>query len=283
MIILSYAKINLGLLILGKRTDGFHDIATLFQEISLGDTIRLRRQAAGISITCSRPDIPVDERNIIWQAFERFRKRTGVDDGLAVDLEKRIPSGAGLGGGSSNAAAVLAAANRLWDTGLTEADLCEIGAGIGSDVPFFIKGGTQFGRGRGEILEPVPMRHRYYILLVCPGIHVSTSRAYGSARIALTKEEKFTTFRALFPGFDEVGLRKHCVNDFETTVFGWFPLLADIKERLYGSGSFYASMSGSGSTMFGLYRRRDDAEKAMAHIRAGHDLTCHICTPVYER
>lgn len=283
MIAVSYAKINLGLLILGKRTDGFHDIATLFQEVNLFDTMHLSRQPAGITITCTRPDIPVDARNSIWRAFELFRERTGVRDGLSVTLEKRIPSGAGLGGGSSNAAAALLAANSIWNTGLNNGELSDIASRIGSDVPFFITGGTQFGQGRGEILEPVNMRPMYHILLVFPGIHVSTARAYGSARIALTKEEKFTTFRALFPGFDEVGLRKHCVNDFEITVFEWFPLLAALKEQLYSSGAFYASMSGSGSTMFGLYRRKDDAEKAMADISADRNMTCHICTPVYER
>lgn len=285
MICASYAKINLGLHLLGKRPDGYHDILTVFQEISLHDTVTCRPAGAGagISITCSRPDVPCDESNTVWRAFRLFCERTGVRDGIEIDISKVLPPGGGLGGGSSNAAAVLCAANRIWHTGLSEDELCLLAAEVGSDVPFFIRGGSMLGEGRGELLSPLEITRRYYLLLVCPGIHVSTAQAYNRARIALTKEEKITTFRALFPELRPAVLRERLVNDFEATVFADFPVLAGIKEKLYTAGACYAGMSGSGSTMFGMFNHREAARSAGEQLETENGWICHTAVPVYRR
>lgn len=282
MIISAHAKINLGLLILNKRPDGYHNIATFFQEISLHDTLHIVKAGKGIKISCSDPDLPLDESNLVWQVFEQFRKAAGISGGIEIHIDKVIPQGGGLGGGSSDGAAVLRAANELWGTGLSREKLAEIGASVGSDVPFFIYGGSMLGEGRGEVLTAIPALANYYIVLICPGIHVSTAWAYSRSRIALTKEEKFTTFRALFPGLDPASFRANLVNEFEEIVFSEFPVLDTMKQQLYDSGAFYAGMSGSGSTMFGLFTGMKAAEKA-GDLFSADGQRVHICRPFYRQ
>jgi len=274
------AKINLGLLLLRQRDDGYTDIATVFQEISLADQLHFRRiDAHGIRLVCDQPGIPVNSDNLIWKAYTLFQQQSGVDWGIDVRLEKRIPAGGGLGGGSSDAAATLTALNRLAGHVLSEADLFELAQKLGSDVPFFLHGGTALGEGRGEILTPIDMDARYFIVLILPGIHVSTAWAYQASRIALTKNKKISTFRALFRDLHLKDWRGSLVNEMEAAVFQRHSRLLALKDSLYDAGAGYASMSGSGSTLFGLFFEEQAAEVAAANIEQLHAVNTVICRP----
>jgi len=185
-----------------------------------------------------------------------------------------------LGGGSSNAAALLRAADRLWRTHLSPDDLFEMCGKLGSDVPFFLRGGTQIGEGRGEKLTPMQLFSNYWVVLVFPGLHISTGWAYARARIALTKDEKITTFRPLFSALDPEEWKSLLINDLEAPVFAAYPLLKEVKKELYQEGAFYAAMSGSGSTLFGLFREEKRAREVCLFFRREKDVTVRIYRPV---
>ena len=276
----SYAKINLGLLLLGKRDDGYHDIATVFQQIDLHDHISFRKIASSIRITSSNPTLPLDENNLVYKSCRLFQKAQGITEGLEVHIQKHIPIGGGLGGGSSNAAATLVAMNHLWKTNLSLAELLEMAIKIGSDVPFFLQGGIALGRGRGEILTPIQWPADWWIVLICPGIHVSSSWAYRQAKIALTKEEKFTKFRSIFKRYSPHTLRTMLINELEGVVFQRHPILQEIKKQLYQRDAFYASMSGSGSSVYGLFSHRAQAEVAKASFCTDQGMETYLCRPI---
>jgi 4-diphosphocytidyl-2-C-methyl-D-erythritol kinase len=198
-------------------------------------------------------------------------------------LEKNIPAGGGLGGGSSNAAATLMACNTLFHTALSEKDLDELALRVGSDVPFFLRGGTAIGEGRGEVLTPLQLDNSFSIVLLLPGIHVSTGWAYKAAKIDLTKNKKISTFRALFRGKPLKALQKQLVNELEFPVFERHPELKLLKQKLYDLGADYASMSGSGSTLFGLFTDAKLAEKVAAQIQRHEQIKTQVCSPVQKR
>ena len=247
----SYAKINWSLRILGKRDDGFHDLETIFQTISLHDELTFR-EGEGLSVTCDDPSIPTDETNLVIRAA----KAVGAKH-VAIDLRKRIPAGGGLGGGSSNAAAVLRA--------LGGEDLHAIAFALGSDVPFFLLGGTAYATGRGEALTPITPMDGIPLLLVLPEERVLTREAF--ARVTHYSEplgiEAYRDFSAF-------------TNDFEEVVFDMLPRLRALKERLYASGAKWAQMSGSGSALFGVYESaaaRDEAAAAFEDVRVERVVT----------
>ena len=275
--LLSHAKINLGLILLSKREDGYHDIATVFQQIDLYDEIAYDRMDSGLRITSTNPHVPLDQQNLVHQSFDLFRKKHGLRGGLKIHIRKNIPIGGGLGGGSSNAAATLVAVDRLWKTNLPYSELHEMAVQVGSDVPFFLVGGTALGEGRGEVLTPLVWPDDWWVVLVCPGFQVSTSWAYGQARITLTKEEKFTKFKSIFNRHLPHALLPELRNDLEGVVFQRHPILRELKERLYERDAFYASMSGSGATVYGLYTSRPRAEAAKAFFSNKEGLTTFLC------
>jgi len=279
----SYAKINLGLLLLQKREDGYHDIATIFQEIDLHDTIIFRKVPSSIHITSTNPNLPLDGDNLVYRAFRLFQEKVGIREGLKIHIDKHIPIGGGLGGGSSNAAATLVAANRLWERNLSHSELQTMAIEIGSDVPFFLMGGTALGRGRGEILTPLTWKTDCWVLLVCPMITVSTSWVYKHSKIALTKEEKFTKFGTIFEKCTPHALRENAVNDLESVVFRRHPILREVKELLYKRDAFYASMSGSGSSVFGLFFHKEQAEAAKTFFSIERGMTTFLCKPISSR
>lgn len=259
------AKINLGLEVLRRRADGFHDINTLFAAITLADRVTIRTGEPG-RIGCRVPAMPWlenDPTNLCVRAAALLRDAMGRTDlGVEIELEKRIPVGAGLGGGSSDAAAVLRGAPLLWEVAPSETMLMELGARLGSDVPFFLRGGIALGRSRGELLEPVELLPPFHLLLLFPGIHVSTPWAYRA--VARIDERPATDLvSTLRRGIDDPEiLRRELVNDFEAPVFHEHPVLVSLKERLYARGALYAAMSGSGSTIFGLFADHAGAEHA---------------------
>lgn len=271
----SFAKINLDLRVLNKRTDGYHELRTIFQTISLADTIEIeyRPGRSGIEIK-SNLNIP---GNLIVLAADSVMKATGRTGRIGFVLHKRIPLGGGLGGGSSNAAAVLLALPFLLGKPLPIEKLMELAAGLGSDVPFFLLGGTALGLGRGTELYPLPDVHARPALLIAPGIHVSTKEAYARLGRKLTTGSPAPAMDSFQPdGFQLVawhianaspGEDWGSVNDFESVVFGLHPQLKSIKGKLLRLGARPALMSGSGSSFFGIFPSRQLRDRAAESFR----------------
>lgn len=254
MVLEAYAKINIGLRIIERRADGFHSIETIFHRIHLSDTLTLAPAANGIRLTCSDPTVPSDHTNLCWRAVEALQAECRTDLGAVMHLHKRIPSGAGLGGGSSDAAAVLRHLPALWNKRVPDVRLRELGAGLGSDVPFFLQDASAYAEGRGERLTPFALSLPYWILLVNPGIHVSTPWAYGefskklSAGCIVPRGSLFSAAEKTMRPLAAV-----MVNDFEEVVFPVHPDIAAIKDALLAAGAAHALLSGSGSSVFGLF------------------------------
>ena len=249
----SYAKINWSLRIIGKRADGFHDLETVFQTVSLHDDLNFRESDA-LSLTCDDPTIPTDETNLVLRAARAVSAKP-----CAIEIRKRIPAGGGLGGGSSNAAATLRA------LGGDREDLPAIALTLGSDVPFFLTGGTAYATGRGEVLTPLPPMSEIPLLLVMPEERVRTRDAY--ARISRYSEPLGIEAHREFAAF---------TNDFEEPVFAMYPRLRDLKARLYEAGAKWAQMSGSGSTLVGAFESaaaRSEAAAAFADVRVEKAVT----------
>ncbi len=261
----SFAKINIGLRIAGRRDDGFHNIETFFQQIDVFDTLTIDPTDDGkILITTSEPNCPTDNTNLAYRAADQLRQKLGNPEfGCRIHIEKRIPMGGGLGGGSSNAAATLSALNQMWSCRFNDRELQSIALDIGSDVPFFIKGGFALGEGRGEILTHIQAQMDYHGLLICPGVNISTASVYNNLNLDLTIKENFISFSGFIPRINDVtAWKKHFENDLTSVVFKTYPEFQHSIDKLYELGAFYAHMSGSGSTLFGLFESPEQARKA---------------------
>ncbi len=257
----SFAKINLYLEVLGKRDDGFHEICTAFQTVSLYDGLTFELTKTGIELQCDDQELPLDETNLVVRAANGLRRLAGVDAGARMILNKRIPIGGGLGGGSSNAAIALIGLSRLWELNSTSEQLETTAKDLGSDVPFFLHGGTAIGSGRGEILHPVDDYQAEYLIIVTPNAHVSTSKAYlGLGAPNLTNEG---SNRILNVSRTAEILSRELKNDFEKTVFAAFPEIERAKSRLLGFGARQALMSGSGASVFGIFDNEETRQTAL--------------------
>ena len=259
MLCKAYAKINLGLRVIRKREDGFHDIETIFHRINLFDELTLEPSPRSISITCSNPAIPADENNLCWKAAETLRNMLGAEKGALIHLKKNIPVGAGLGGGSSDAAAVLLSLPSLWNIPVDPSTLAEIALQIGSDVPFFLHNRSAYAEGRGERLQFITLSLPYWILVVTPSVHISTAWAY--------RELSARTRQDLQPAkfYDGATCKLARIstlmqNDFEDVVFPIHTEVAEIRKQLLTRGAAFALMSGSGSSVFGLFEDADTAD-----------------------
>jgi 4-diphosphocytidyl-2-C-methyl-D-erythritol kinase len=267
MKIKSFAKINLGIEILGKRDDGYHEIQTLFQTIDFYDEIVFKkREGDQVLLQGDVPGIPWGQENLIYQAAQRIREKVGIFYGLEIHVHKRIPAGAGLGGGSSNAAMTLLALNQLWDLRLNASEVLEIARDIGADVPYFLMGGLCLGTGRGDIISPLKDNRPYPCLLILPDFSSLTKDIYKSYQAVLTsghKESKIIEFleRRNFSLLD---------NGLEETVFKRYPQLKTIKTLLYSLGAEMSQVSGTGSAVFGLFLDKKKAEEAIEEIRKKH-------------
>ncbi len=262
MTIHSHAKINLGLRILGKREDGYHDLATIFVPVDLCDTVELHARDLGLSMECTRDDVPCDSGNLCLRAAAEVYRFAG-GGGVHIALDKRIPVGAGLGGGSSNAAMVLRALPRLWGTEIPDEELQAMAARLGSDVPFFLHDGPALAGGRGEMLTPLDVHLPWWIVLVTPRIHVSTAWAYAS--LGARERQPDPRLDLLLSDAVRAGdPAPLLVNDFEPAVFERWPAIAAMKRRLLDNGAVGALMSGSGSTVFGLFGDAEAAHTALA-------------------
>lgn len=261
----SFAKVNLHLRVLGKREDGYHDIFTVFQTVSLHDTITFEESASEIVLECDEPNVPTDIRNLAVKAANRIRDQFRVSKGAIITIEKRIPMGGGLGGGSSNAAVALIGLTRLWRLNTRLQDLEPIAADLGADVPFFLYGGTMIGEGLGTSLNEVAEFGAENMIIVTPDVHVSTAAAYEALRAeSLTNAEANRILRvcrseAESPDFFHSALR----NDFETTVFAAFPEIGRAKQKLIDLGARQVLMSGSGSSVFAIFDKEETRQTAL--------------------
>ncbi len=260
---------NLGLHVLRKREDGYHDIETVFLPVHWYDYLQ-GASAEHMHFTCSDPGLPVDESNLCVRAANILRAHFGLDKAASIHLEKRLPYGAGLGGGSSDAAHTLRLLNELWQLGLDYKTLHAFAAGLGSDVPFFLQDNAMYAAGRGELLEPLlesesgaGYEFPFVLVLVVPSVHVSTASAYQN--IQPDDEERPDLKKVVFSN-NLSTWRTLLVNDFETSVFAVYPELVEIKKSLLAAGAGYAAMSGSGSALFGVFEDVDKAQLAAQYF-----------------
>ncbi|MEK7880934.1 MAG: 4-(cytidine 5'-diphospho)-2-C-methyl-D-erythritol kinase [Deltaproteobacteria bacterium] len=273
--ILCPAKVNLFLKVTGKRGDGYHEIHSLMQPVELFDEIILTvSEGDGITLECDIDSIPSGEENLAWKAAALFLKETGIKRAVSIDLKKRIPTGGGLGGGSSDAAGILTGLNTILRAGLSEERLKAMAAGLGSDVPFFILRGPAFAYGRGEILERVTLPRLYYVL-VNPGLHISTAWAYGNLDLTKkTKDNILIVSKGLAGSKEKIaGLLE---NDLEGAVMGEYPVITVLKSLLKKAGAKGALMSGSGSTVFGLFFKEREAGEAITRLKGKLPVGCEV-------
>ena len=258
----AFAKINIGLNIIGRRKDGYHDIDTIMQTIELHDVIKLEKTSGGISLVCNKPDLPGDRRNTAWKAAEVFFTRSTIDiesNGVRIDIRKNIPAEAGLGGGSSDAAAVLRAMNKLFGTKYGTDELIELAAMIGSDVPFLIEGGTARATGRGEIMEKLSDFSGINTVITVPDDCVSTSEAYSLFKNCFNPiHPDIDSLAANFTRHNLLSIKNLAGNTFESLIFPVKPLIEKTKHDILETNPLVCSMTGSGSAVFGLY----DSEKS---------------------
>jgi len=266
------AKVNLFLRVLRKRDDGFHELETLFQAVDLSDHLVLRRAEEGVRLEVDGPDLGPVDRNLAFRAARAFLETTGPGGGVDIRLTKRIPAGAGLAGGSSDAAAVLRALEMLYPDGPAPEEIARMAAGLGSDVLFFLGGSTfALGRGRGELLEPLPALEERAIVLVLPPVHVPTGPAYGALSVqresGFGPSEEARRLGAPPPAsWSEIAVLAH--NDFEMVVPMLHPEVARALTALSGTGGRPALLSGSGAACFALYPDESAAATAACSLEA---------------
>ena len=277
----AYAKINCGLNVLGRRPDGYHNIESIFIGIDLADEV-LFETSASLDVRCTPEVTPVITSNLAYRAADLYRQTLNdPNKGAKIVLSKSIPAGGGLGGGSSNAAAVLQGVEQLWQTKLDNAALA---LKLGSDVPYFLNNGIAYVTGRGEhvsqlknVFEHENGPSSWYVLLVLPAIHINTSNAYTLlTRSSFSELQRLDTIFIRALGNKDL-FRMRFENTFESVIFHEHPLLDRIKQQLYGAGAFYASMSGSGSAMYGLF---DNSQSAAAARSVFPEHETYICRPL---
>jgi 4-diphosphocytidyl-2-C-methyl-D-erythritol kinase len=258
----THTKVNIGLRILEKRLDGYHNLDTVFQELNFGDTLYFSpAEKFGFEII----GLAIDDQgdNICERAYYEFCEKTNLAPAVKIVLEKRVPTGSGLGGGSADAAGVLKGLNRLCDAPLSFEQLEEISGHLGADVAFFIRGETQRGQGIGERLSPMKLDFSAMALLVIPDLHISTKQAFEGLNLTLTPPREPFMFASLLKKAD---LTMFFDNVFETPVSHAYPQIGEIKQVLLERGAFFASLSGSGSTVYGLFDSGEEAFEASKYF-----------------
>jgi 4-diphosphocytidyl-2-C-methyl-D-erythritol kinase len=265
-------KLNLHLRVLAKRGDGFHDIESVFQLISLADglSVSIGGGSGDIRVVCPKMALPAE--NTVSRAITLFREETGIRDSVTVELDKRVPSGAGLGGGSSDAASTLRSLDALCGTQLPDEVMHRMARRIGSDVPFFLTGGAAIVTGRGELIEPLPSRNDLFGVLIWPGVHSSTAEAYG---LVDSFQEAGGERGMIWPRIDELASRYRDLpetwpfrNSFTEPLEARYPEIREARLALKGAGAVFSEMSGSGSSVYGFFENRTLAENACVKLSA---------------
>lgn len=263
------AKINLGLDVLGRRENGYHDVRMVMQTIYLYDNVTMEKtEEAGIHLECNLFYLPVDETNIAYKAAKLLMDEFDIKEGVRIVLDKHIPVAAGLAGGSANAAAVLVGMNRLFSLGLSQKDLMERGVSLGADVPYCVMRGTVLAEGIGEILTPLPPFPRCCVLIAKPGISVSTKTVY--EKLDSQEITEHPDIDGILEGLDKQDLQKVASsmgNVLETVTIGEYPVIEEIKDVMKEAGALNAMMSGSGPTVFGIFDDRSKAKEAQQKLR----------------
>jgi 4-diphosphocytidyl-2-C-methyl-D-erythritol kinase len=264
----AFAKINLSLRVSDVRPDGFHDVRTILQAIDLFDRVKCEALRGPFRIRCDMPGVPADRTNLVWKAAQLLWEaagRSGEPGNTLVTLQKNIPVKAGLGGGSSNAAAALLGLRRLWKLRVPDEQIHALAARLGSDVPFFLVGGTALGLGRGEEVYPLENLPRYRVVLVIPPFGVATNDAY-----AWLDAKGLAEPRSLVGSLPAtwLGRTTPLVNDLEGPVTARHPVVGQLKQRFTDRGALMAAMSGSGSTVFGVFKSAAAANRAARAFNA---------------
>lgn len=278
------AKINLGLDVVRRREDGYHEVRMIMQTIQLYDRLDIKRtQEPGIQIQTNLSFLPVNENNLIYKAAKLLMDEFSITDGVSVKLDKRIPVAAGMAGGSTDAAAMLIGVNRLFSLGLTKRQLMERGVQIGADVPYCIMRGTALAEGIGEALSPLPPMVKCPVLIAKPSISVSTKFVYQNLKLDDT---------TIHPDIDRLiddikaknlhDIAAHMGNVLETVTIPNYPVIDEIKKHMHSNGAVGAMMSGSGPTVFGLFDDEDTAKKAYKAMRSSHLARQVYLTSVYN-
>lgn len=263
------AKINLGLDVLGRRENGYHDVRMVMQTIYLYDNVTVEKtEEAGIQLECNLFYLPLDENNIAYKAAKLLMDEFDIQEGVRIVLDKHIPVAAGLAGGSANAAAVLVGMNRLFSLGLTQEDLMKRGVSLGADVPYCVMRGTVLAEGIGEILSPLPPLPKCTILIAKPGINVSTKTVY--EKLDSQEITEHPDIDGILEGLDKQDLHKVAAsmgNVLENVTIGDYPVIEEIKDVMKENGALNAMMSGSGPTVFGIFDDRAKAKQTQQRIR----------------
>lgn len=275
------AKINLGLDVVRKREDGYHEVRMIMQTISLHDKITLRKAQKGIHVRTNLKYLPVDGDNLVYKAAKLLMDEFQTEQGIEIDLKKYIPVAAGMAGGSSDAAAVLVGVNRMFGLGLTRKELMERGVKIGADVPYCIMRGTALAEGIGEKLTALPPLPDCHILIAKPKIYVSTKFVYQNLRAnELSVHPDIDGQAEALKNGDLQKLAQKMGNVLQTVTEPEYPVIRTIKETMLEKGALNAMMSGSGPTVFGLYEKQEEAEAAKEALETHADIqkVC-ICRP----
>lgn len=277
------AKINLGLDILGKREDGYHEVRMIMQTIQMYDVLEIKKkEEPGISLSVNYPFVPCDERNLVYKAAQLLMDEFQVKQGVNMRLEKFIPVAAGMAGGSSDAAAALVGINRLFKLGLSEKELMDRAVSIGADVPYCVMRGTALAEGIGEKLTKIEQVPRCYVLVGKPGINVSTKAAYESLELDKIKDRPDIDgmIRDIENG-DLYAMTSKMGNVFEPGIIAKYPVIQQIKDLMEENGALKAMMSGSGPTVFGIFDEKEKMEKAAAILRESKLAKTVFATQVY--
>ncbi len=265
----AYAKINLGLDVLRKRADGYHDVCMIMQSLELHDKITIRNtKEKDIVIRTNLSYLPSNQDNLVYKAAALFLQTFTIADGLQIDLEKNIPVAAGLAGGSTDAAATLIGLNQMFQTNLSLTDLQALGVKLGADVPYCLMLGTALSEGIGEVLTALPPMPACSILLVKPDISVSTKYVYENLKLNETSSHPdIEAMKGALSNKDIYTLTRTMDNILQTVTIKEYPIISDIKDKMKELGALTSLMSGSGPTVFGIYQNREMAKKALAYFR----------------
>lgn len=264
----AHAKINIGLDVLRRRSDGYHDVCMIMQSLSLHDDLTIKTtDKENISLKSNLVYLPNDRRNLVYKAAALFMEANSIKCGLEINLNKKIPVAAGLAGGSSDAAAALKGLNQLFQAGMSDAELMQLGVKIGADVPYCILLGTALSEGIGERLTPLPPIPDCHILLVKPDISVSTRQVYESLRLdSTTIHPDIEGMKEALVSADLDALTAKMANLLESVTIRMHPVIDDIKKDMIKVGAMNSLMSGSGPTVFGIFRNKSRAEQAYAYF-----------------
>lgn len=266
----AHAKINLYLDVVGKREDGYHNLETIFHSIGLHDDVIIRkRDTKEITVRCEHPAVPSDASNLAYRAAQRLSGAVGGIAGVSIEIQKRIPVAAGLAGGSANAAAVLHGVNELFELGFSQETLMRFGAQLGADVPFCLHGGAALGTGIGDELTRLPALSDLPLLLLNPGIEISTAAVFKMLNFSLTKPENAgIIIRTLMEKVDVLSISEGLYNLLEVPVFAEYPEIATLKTELSTqAGCFGALMSGSGATLFAVMQDSESARRSESYFK----------------